>query len=100
MDYRHWKIECREVKRSNPQRRKIMTDRRLVMDGALLRIEEMAKILCISRSLAYRLVQNGDIPSVRIHTAVRILPADLDRYIQQKRVDKAGLESDSLPFYE
>jgi len=77
-----------------------MTETHLVTGDALLRIEEMAKILRISRSLAYRLVQRGEIPSVRINTAVRILPADLDRYIQQKRVGMAGLKSDSLPLYE
>lgn len=77
-----------------------MTKTHLVTGDALLRIEEMANILCISRSLAYRLVQNGDVPSVRINTAVRVLPADLDRYIQQNRVNRSDLESEYLPLYE
>jgi excisionase family DNA binding protein len=47
----------------------------------LLRANDVAKILNISLALAYRLLQMGEIPCVRIGTAVRVRPEDLDAYI-------------------
>jgi excisionase family DNA binding protein len=47
----------------------------------LLRSEDIAHILNISRSLAYQLVQRGEIPSVRIGKSVRIRPQDLEKFI-------------------
>ena len=61
---------------------------------SLLTVEQMAKALCISRSLAYRLVQKGDIPSVHINTAVRIHPTDLDRFIHHNRVNPSEFDSE------
>lgn len=48
----------------------------------LLRAREVAKILNVSQALAYRLMQMGEIRCVRIGTAVRVRPEDLDAYIQ------------------
>lgn len=48
----------------------------------LLRAREVAKILNVSQALAYRLMQMGEIPCVRIGTAVRVRPEDLDSYIE------------------
>lgn len=48
----------------------------------LLRAREVAKILNVSQALAYRLIQMGEIPCVRIGTAVRVRPEDLDAYIE------------------
>lgn len=48
----------------------------------LLRAREVAKILNVSQALAYRLMQMGEIPCVRIGTAVRVRPEDLDDYIE------------------
>lgn len=47
----------------------------------LLRATDVAKILNISLALAYRLLQTGELPCVRIGTAVRVRPEDLDAYI-------------------
>jgi excisionase family DNA binding protein len=47
----------------------------------LLRGEDVARILNISRGLAYQLIQRGEIPAVRIGRAVRVRPADLDAFI-------------------
>ncbi|MBX3004607.1 MAG: helix-turn-helix domain-containing protein [Anaerolineales bacterium] len=47
----------------------------------LLRAREVAKILNVSQALAYRLMQMGEIPCVRIGTAVRVRPEDLEAYI-------------------
>jgi excisionase family DNA binding protein len=50
----------------------------------LLKSDEVAKILQVSRSFAYQLMQRGEIPSVRIGNTVRVRPGDLQRYIDQK----------------
>jgi excisionase family DNA binding protein len=53
--------------------------------NCLLKATEVARILNISRALAYRLMQIGRIPVVRINRAVRVKPEDLDRYIESCR---------------
>jgi excisionase family DNA binding protein len=55
----------------------------------LLKAVEVAKILNISRSLAYRLLNEGQIPVIRISQAVRVHPRDLQQYIEENRT---GLE--------
>lgn len=54
------------------------------VDGAvprLLRIEEIAERLAVSRSMAWKLIAHGQLRSVRIGRAVRVRPADLDAYV-------------------
>ena len=54
------------------------------VDGAtvrLLRIEEIAQRLAISRSMAWKLIAHGQLRSVRIGRAVRVRPQDLDEYV-------------------
>ena len=50
----------------------------------LLKSEEVARKLHVSRSFAYLLMKRGDIPTVRIGTAVRVRPEDLQQYISEK----------------
>lgn len=45
------------------------------MDCLLLRVEEAARLLGVSRSAAYNLVADGTIPSVRLGHSIRV-PAD------------------------
>ncbi len=52
----------------------------------LLKAADIAKILNISRALAYRLLQSGEIPVVRINHAIRVKPSDLERFISQCRI--------------
>jgi len=52
---------------------------------ALLRCEDVARILNISRSLAYQLIQRGEIPSVRLGRAVRVLPKALEQFIASRQ---------------
>lgn len=59
-----------------------MTERIVETSKRLLRANEVAKILNVSLALAYRLMQTGDIPCVRIGTAVRVRPEDLNGYIE------------------
>ena len=51
------------------------------MQQPLLKSDEVAKTLHVSRSFAYLLMKRGDIPAVRVGTAVRVRPEDLERYI-------------------
>jgi len=48
---------------------------------SLLRIDEVAVRLAVSRSMAWKLIAQGDIRSVRIGRAIRVRPADLDAFI-------------------
>lgn len=59
-----------------------MTEQTGERTARLLRAREVAKILNVSQALAYRLMQMGEIPCVRIGTAVRVRPEDLDAYIE------------------
>lgn len=49
----------------------------------LLRAREVAEVLKISRSMSYRLIQQGTIPSVRINHSVRVRQSDLESFIQK-----------------
>ena len=49
----------------------------------LLKATDVAEILNICKSKAYQLLQNGQIPSIRIDGSVRVRPSDLDEYIQK-----------------
>ena len=49
----------------------------------LLKVKEVARILNISRALAYRLVQQGALPCVKIESARRVRAEDLQRYIEE-----------------
>ena len=51
--------------------------------GKLLKAVQVADRLNVSRAQAYRLMQEGDIPTVRIRGSIRVRPEDLDRYIQE-----------------
>ena len=55
----------------------------------LLKAVDVAEILNISRALSYQLLQNGDIPTVRINRAVRVRPKDLEGYIR-KRLNRSA----------
>ena len=49
----------------------------------LLRPDDVARVLDISRSLAYRLLKNGDIPSIRFGASVRVRAIDLEEFVQR-----------------
>lgn len=50
--------------------------------ASLLKAEEVAKMLNISRSFAYQLLQTNEIPVVRMGKACRVRPQDLQAYIE------------------
>jgi excisionase family DNA binding protein len=56
------------------------------VDGAsprLLRIDDVAERLSVSRSMAWKLVACGEIKSLRLGRAVRVRPQDLEDYLSQ-----------------
>ena len=56
----------------------------------LLKAEEVAEHLSVSPAFAYRLIQTGQIPAVRLGRVVRVRPQDLQAYIEanlHRRVD-------------
>ena len=52
-----------------------------VADRRLLRIEDVADRLAVSRSMAWKLIAQGELRSVRIGRAVRVRPADVEGFI-------------------
>ncbi len=57
---------------------------RIASERLLLTVEEAARRLGIGRSLAWQLVREGKLPSVRLGRLVRIPVRTLDDWIQQK----------------
>lgn len=53
------------------------------MSVKLLRANDVAQRLCISRSLAYQLMQRGEIPTVRFGSSVRVRERDLEEYMNR-----------------
>jgi len=56
-----------------------------VCEALLLRVEEAAKRLNIGRSLAYRFIQSGELPSVKIAGARRVVASDLEEFVRSLR---------------
>ena len=62
-----------------------MSEFEISKDEQLLKAVDIAKILNISIALAYRLIQRGDIPLVRISHSVRVKHSDLEDYVKRCR---------------
>jgi excisionase family DNA binding protein len=56
----------------------------------LLRIDTAAARLAVSRTTLYRLVNRGDIPTVRIGTAVRVPVSALERWLAGQIAGQGG----------
>jgi excisionase family DNA binding protein len=48
----------------------------------LLKGEDVARLLNISRSFAYQLIQRREIPIVKLGRSVRVRPEDLEQFIK------------------
>ena len=57
------------------------TETKVEIMEKLLRCGDIARLLNISRSKAYFLVQSGEIRSIRIGASVRVQPNDLKDYV-------------------
>jgi len=53
-------------------------------EARLLKVKDVAKILNISKSLAYRLTQTGEIPVVKVNSAIRVRLTDLNEFIKTR----------------
>jgi excisionase family DNA binding protein len=54
------------------------------LETRLLKSEEVARILQVSKAYAYVLMNRGEIPLVRIGKIVLVRLEDLERYIKEK----------------
>jgi excisionase family DNA binding protein len=54
--------------------------------GRLLRVDQAAKVLALGRTKVYEMVAAGELPVVRIGTAVRIPLNALERWITERMV--------------
>ena len=50
----------------------------------LLKPSEVAQILNISKSFAYRLMRRGDLATIHLGRAIRVRPSDLEDYLQSR----------------
>jgi excisionase family DNA binding protein len=66
------------------------------MEARLLKGKEVAAMLGVSASFAYLLMKRGDIPTVRIGTAVRVRLEDLEQYIREKASANASTPSQAI----
>lgn len=55
----------------------------------LLTVEETAKTLGIGRTLAWKLVQQGDLPSIRLGRLVRVPQRELEDWIHEHSSHRA-----------
>jgi excisionase family DNA binding protein len=55
------------------------------MEDRLLKIKNVHETLNCSRAQAYRLIQEGRIPAVKIGKMVRVRERDLDQFIKDHR---------------
>lgn len=62
------------------------------MEEKLLKPADVADILQVSRAMAYKLLQQDEIPTVRIGTLVRVRRTDLEKYIHEKGKQNPSLE--------
>lgn len=57
-------------------------------DELLVNVIEASRRLSIGRSLCCRLVQSGELPSIKINGARRILVSDLEEFIRRLRTEQ------------
>lgn len=53
----------------------------------LLKGNQVAEVLNVSRSQAYRMMRNGEIPTIRFGKSIRVNPDDLDTFMQNRRTE-------------
>lgn len=58
-------------------------DKLLPNMNKLLKPKEVSDLLQISRAMVYQMIQRGEIPAVRMGTAVRVRGIDLEEFIKR-----------------
>lgn len=66
------------------------------MDIGVYTVAEIARILKISEKTAYKLIQDQELPHVRVRGQIRITAMALDFYLQGGECGGKTTESDSL----
>jgi len=61
-------------------------------NNRLLKAEEVAERLNVSRSFVYSLMKTGQLPTVQIGGSVRVHPRDLEEYIDRNTTRGFGLK--------
>lgn len=56
-------------------------------ENILLTATEVAQLLRVSTSFAYRLMRQGNIPTVRLGRSVRVRSSDLESFIANSIID-------------
>lgn len=59
-------------------------------DEELLDVNECARRLGLGRSLVYQYIRAGDLPSVKLGRARRVLVADLRAFVRRLRQNQLG----------
>ena len=78
-------LEDLRVPKNSTNRRLIIMETNLNRSpsiGKLLKADEVAELLSVSRSFAYALMQTGQLPTVKLGRSVRVRPEDLEEFIQ------------------
>ena len=52
----------------------------------LLKAKQVAEILNVSKAFVYQLMSKGELPTVKIGAAKRVIKADVDRFIQEHKL--------------
>lgn len=65
----------------------------------LYTVEDLQKILKISRSFAYKLVNSGELKCIRIHKLVRISPWALEEYMKSLSPEESLAQMDAVKAY-
>ena len=63
----------------------------------LLTVPEAAKVLRISRNLAYELVARGEIPAIRLGRVIRVPRAPLEEWVKSEAAAPPHLDPDGVP---
>jgi excisionase family DNA binding protein len=71
-----------------------------VMTTQFFTATEIAKLLKISKALAYRLIAQGELPAIRFGRTVRVRQEDLDSFILNNGTNHSQLSSNASPRWD
>ena len=55
------------------------------MENNLMKVEDVRKRLALSRAKVYRMIQQKELPAVKIGESVRVAESDLSDFIEKHR---------------
>lgn len=61
-----------------------------MFDRRLMKAEEVAEVLQVSRSKVYQMMREKDIPTITIGKCVRVSSEDLENFINLNRMSKGN----------